>query len=80
MEYSARQYGRIGDTIFLEIHPEVLKIPGVMYTSDVSNKSGVIPITIEAAKDKIDFGATAKCEVLVPKLIPLNLIRNMPNG
>ena len=86
------------DTIFLEIDPDVLKIPGVMYTSDVSNKSGVVPITIEAAKDEIDFDvlytwtdwkdpaikqrlkAAKKCEVLVPELIPLDLIRDFSNG
>jgi hypothetical protein len=64
----------------------------------VSNKSGVVPCTIEEARDIIDFevlytrtdwtdpaiqerlSQAEKYEVLVPKMIPLNMIRNMPNG
>ena len=58
----------------------------------------MVPITIEAAKDEIDFDvlytwtdwkdpaikqrlkAAKKCEVLVPELIPLDLIRDFSNG
>jgi hypothetical protein len=55
MEYLARQDGRIGDSIFLEIHPSVMQFPGVMFTSDVSNKAGVEIIPITAAIELIDF-------------------------
>jgi len=55
MEYLARQASRIGDSIFLEIHPAVLQFPGVKFTPDVSNKAGVDACTIEEAKALIDF-------------------------
>jgi hypothetical protein len=41
MEYVARQDGRIVDSVYLQIHPDVLKVDGVMYTAGVSNKSGM---------------------------------------
>lgn len=96
MEYLARQDGRIQDSIFLEIHPSVLQWPGVMFTPDVSNKSGVCVHTIEQARAMIDYQVlytrtdwsdpaiqqrlkqAEKYEILVPQLIPLNLIRNIP--
>jgi len=55
MEYLARQEGRIVDSIFLQVHPEVLKFEGVKYTPDVSNKSGVPIHTLEEARTMIDF-------------------------
>jgi hypothetical protein len=55
MEFVARQAGRIADTIFLQIHPEVLQWEGVRFTPDVSNKAGVCVYTIEEAKRLIDF-------------------------
>jgi hypothetical protein len=55
MEFRAREDGRIKDTIFLQIHPEVLDWPGVRYTPDVSNKAGVTHYSIEEAKQLIDF-------------------------
>jgi hypothetical protein len=55
MEYSARQDGRITDSIFLRIHPAVLAFPGVMFTDDVSNKSGVVAQPIANARTMIDF-------------------------
>lgn len=55
MEYAARLDGRIGDTIFLQIHPTVLQFEGVLFTPNVSNKSGVAPCAIADARDKIDF-------------------------
>jgi hypothetical protein len=50
MEYLARQEGRIGDTIFLQIHPEVLFWEGVKFAPDVSNKAGVEVCSIEEAR------------------------------
>jgi hypothetical protein len=55
MEYVARAEGRIGDTIFLQIHPDVLAWNGVKFTADVSNKSGVSVHTMEEAREMIDF-------------------------
>lgn len=55
MEYLARQDGRIGDTIFLEIHPSVMQFEGVRFTQDVSNKAGVESVSITQAADLIDF-------------------------
>lgn len=98
MEYVARKEGRIGDTIFLHINPDVLLWEGVRFTPEIANKSGVEAYTIEAAMDIIDFEVlytrtdwadpeirkrlqqAEKYEILVPKRIPLNLIRNLPNG
>jgi ssDNA thymidine ADP-ribosyltransferase, DarT len=55
MEFIARQEGRITDTIFLQIHPSVLQLPGVLFTPDVSNKAGVEPVPIGEAAQLIDF-------------------------
>jgi hypothetical protein len=55
MEYLARQDGRIGDSIFLEIHPSVTQFRDVMFTPDVSNKSGVQAVPIVQAVELIDF-------------------------
>jgi hypothetical protein len=98
MEYVARQAGRIGDTIFLQIHADVLLWEGVKFTPDVSNKSGVQTYTMEQARKMIDFEVlytrtnwkdseiqkrlqqAEKCEILIPRLIPIELIRNLPHG
>jgi hypothetical protein len=55
MEYLARQDGRIGDSIFLEIHPSVMQFRGVVFTPDVSNKAGVEAIPMAQAAELIDF-------------------------
>ena len=57
MEYIAHQDGRIEDSIFLRIHPEVLEFEGVMFTPDVLNKSGVRIHPIEDADEMIDFAS-----------------------
>lgn len=98
MEYVARQEGRIVDSIFLQVHADVLYFDGVRFTPDVSNKSGVPTYSIEEAKDVIDYEVlytrtnwsdpaiqdrlqrAEKAEILVPQPIPLELIRNLPNG
>ncbi len=98
MEFLARQDGRIKDSIFLQIHPDVLLWDGVKFTADVSNKAGVALHTIEEAREIIDFEIlytrtnwhdpailarlqqAEKYEILVPKKIPLDLMRNLPNG
>jgi hypothetical protein len=55
MEYLARQDGQIKDSIFLEIHPDVLQIEGVMFSAGVSNKVGVEMIALVEAYKLIDF-------------------------
>jgi hypothetical protein len=98
MEFMAKGAGRILESIFLHIHPEVLQWEGVRFTPDVSNKSGVQTYSIEEAKQMIDFQVlytrtnwndpkiqtrlqqAEKSEILVPQLIPLALIRNLPDG
>lgn len=98
MEYLARQEGRIGDTIFLQIHADVLLWEDVKFTPDVANKAGVKTYSMDDARKMIDFEVlftrtdwrnagiqgrlqqAEKSEILVPKLIPLELIRNLPNG
>ena len=98
MEHQVRGSGHLGETIFLQIHPDVLKWPGVKFTPDVSNKAGVEAYVIEKAIELIDFEVlytrtnwsdptiqqrlqqAEKYEILVPHLIPLTMIRNLPNG
>jgi len=98
MEFRAREEGRIIDSVFLDVHPEVLQWEGVLFTPDVSNKSGVQRYAMEKAEELIDYEVlytrtdwrdpaiqqrlqqAEKCEVLVPRFIPLDLIRNFPNG
>ena len=55
MEHVARQEERIGDTIFLEIHAQVLHWDGVLFAPDVANKSGVPTYTMDEAADIIDY-------------------------
>lgn len=55
MEYAARREGRITETVFLRIHPSVMQFPGVKFTPDVSNKSGVEAMPIDQADELIDF-------------------------
>jgi len=55
MEYRARVEGRINQTAFLKIDPSVLFDEGVVFTSDVSNKTGVQCLSFEEALEIIDF-------------------------
>lgn len=98
MEHVARQEGRIADTIFLQIHADVLLWDGVKFTAEVSNKSGAEFYSIEEAREIIDFEVlytrtdwrdaaiqarlqrAEKYEILVPTKIPLDLMRNLPDG
>lgn len=98
MEYIARQEGRIGDTIFMQIHPSVLQGEGVLFCPGMANTNGISFYTMEQARGMIDYEvlysrtnwsdpavqqrlqAAEKYEILVPRAIPLDLIRNLPNG
>jgi hypothetical protein len=55
MEFVARQDGRILDSVYLQIHPDALKVDGVMYTEGVSNKSGMRVHTLDQARKLVDF-------------------------
>ena len=98
MEFRAREEGRIRDSVFLSVHPDVLSWEGVRYCPDVSNKVGVAHYPMAEGIEMIDFEVlytrtdwkdphvqarlqmAEKCEILVPAIIPLELIRNLPNG
>jgi len=55
MEYAARLDGRIVDSVFLEVHPDVLRWEGVRYTPDIANTTGVAVYTIEQATAILDL-------------------------
>jgi hypothetical protein len=55
MEYFAREDGRIIEARFLQIDPGILLRPGVLFCPDVSNKSGVSPLTFADAIGQMDF-------------------------
>jgi hypothetical protein len=98
MEFVARTEGRIQDSIFLNVHPDVLQWEGVLFAPDVSNKQGVPRYSMDEAHNMIDYAVlykrtdwkdpairarlsqAEKCEILVPRFIPLELIRNLPHG
>lgn len=42
MEYRAREDGRVVETKFIGVSPDVLKADGVMFSDDVSNKVGIV--------------------------------------
>ena len=98
MEFVARQEGRIGDTIFLQVHASVIQWEGVKFVPGMANTNDIGLYTMEQARDMIDFEvlysrtdwrdchvqrrlqAAEKYEILVPRAIPLDLIRNLSNG
>jgi hypothetical protein len=98
MEYVARQEGRIGDSIFLQVHPSVMHWDGVLFVPGMANTNEITFHTIDQARGMIDYEvlytrtnwsdpqiqlrlqAAEKYEILVPRAIPLELIRNLPNG
>jgi hypothetical protein len=41
MECVARLDGRIADVDYLQIHPDILRTEGAMFTADASSKSGL---------------------------------------
>jgi hypothetical protein len=55
MEYTARQDGRINQSIFLRIKPIVLQWNGVIFTLAVANQNCVERLTFEQAKGKMDI-------------------------
>lgn len=55
MEFVARTEGRIADSIFLMVHPDVLQWDDVLFTSDVANKEGVQAYPVKEAAEMIDY-------------------------
>jgi hypothetical protein len=55
MRHLAEKEGRITDAVWLRINPEVIRLPGVMITDEVANKSGVVPQPVVHALPKIDL-------------------------
>lgn len=55
MEWRARQDGRIEETKFLKVSPAVLRLPGVLITDGVANKSGMKSAPVEEAIASLDL-------------------------
>lgn len=55
MEYRVKQEGRIVESRFLKISTEIIHQAGVMFTPDVSNKSGVKSFDLKEACRVMDF-------------------------
>ncbi len=55
MLYRAKQAKRIPEPVWLKINSSILLEDNVRYTSDVSNKNGVLTLSPEEAREQIDF-------------------------
>jgi ssDNA thymidine ADP-ribosyltransferase, DarT len=55
MEYQARQDGRIQQSFFLQIKPEVILLPGVQMSPGVANKSGAVALPPEKMLPQLDL-------------------------
>jgi hypothetical protein len=55
MEFAAKQRGDIVESKFLLIDPAIVHRPGILFFSDVSNKTGVNGLTLEQAAEVMDF-------------------------
>jgi hypothetical protein len=55
MEYRAKERGDIVTSCFLSIDSSILHRDGVLFCPDVSNKSGVAPLTLPQAIEVMDF-------------------------
>jgi hypothetical protein len=55
MEYVARQEGRIGDTIFQQVHASVLQWEGVLFCPGMANTNAITFHTMDEARDMIDY-------------------------
>ncbi|MBZ0099275.1 MAG: DUF4433 domain-containing protein [Taibaiella sp.] len=54
MEWIAKKEKRIESTVFLQIDPKILRVPGVLITKEVSNKAGCSPMPPEKL-DELDL-------------------------
>ncbi len=55
MEGAARNSGTIKDAAYLAIRPDIIKLPGVMMTGGVSNKTGIVPEAPGEVLEKLDL-------------------------
>ncbi len=55
MEYVQKKEGHIGETKFLQIDPNILKTEGAIATSEVSIKTGVVPLPVEEMLPNLDL-------------------------
>jgi hypothetical protein len=55
MFYRAKQEERIKEPVWLQIDISIVQLSGVMYSTDVSNKSGVLILDGNQAINEIDF-------------------------
>lgn len=55
MEWRAKKEKRIEETLFLRIDPAILHQPGVLITTEVSNKSGAMGLAVPDALDALDL-------------------------
>jgi hypothetical protein len=55
MQYQAKKDGRIENSIWLKIDVSVILMENVLFSADVSNKSGVRLLNAEQAATEIDF-------------------------
>lgn len=58
MAFKAREDKK--DIVWLDIDTAVLNIGGVLYTDDIANKAGVIPLDNDTAKNTLDIEAIYK--------------------
>ena len=54
MAYQAKKSGHM-DPVFIGIHPEVVLLPGIMVTNEVSNQAGVIPVPPREILGELDL-------------------------
>lgn len=54
MEGSAKKAGTIKEVAYLRIQPDIIKVPGVMMTDGISNKTGIVPAAPGEILDKLD--------------------------
>lgn len=55
MEWIARQQGRIAESLFLKVSPEVLRIPGTLIVDTVSNRADAVPRPAEDMIKNLDL-------------------------
>lgn len=55
MEWIARRDGRIMESIFLRIAPDIIYRDGILFCPDVANKSGVDALPLAQAVKEMDF-------------------------
>lgn len=70
MEFAAKRDGRIVESRFLRIDPSIIHTSGILFSSDVANKSGIPTLGLAEAVAKMDFEiiATAHKKWLDPPL------------